>query len=114
MALWKLLTGPLQQAVYLGPHWPNGSSSVDSFDHKYDVQCGNGCLYELVSDPFETNDPQTAGEGGGADEGDCVRGDGLQPKRGGTDPLSCQAALRNGGFWGPFCRRLKFLPKATT
>jgi hypothetical protein len=26
----------------------------------------------------------------------------FNPKRGGTDPSSCQAAQRNGGFWGPF------------
>ena len=104
-ALWKLLTGPLQQAVYLGPHWPNGSSSVDSFDHKYDVQCGNGCLYELVSDPFETNDLAKARPEKVAElmkKVTAYEATAFNPKRGGTDPLSCQAAVRNGGFWGPF------------
>jgi hypothetical protein len=43
--LWKLLTGDVQQDVYMGPHYPN--SSTDEISATFVGHCGNGCLYNI-------------------------------------------------------------------
>lgn len=52
--LWKLLTGDVQQDVYMGPHYPN--SSTNEVSNNFVGHCANGCLYELRSDPLEAHD----------------------------------------------------------
>ena len=105
--LWKLLTGDLQQAIYLGPHWPNRTGpSVDSFNPRFTERCGDGCLYDLRSDPLETSDlahklPDKVKELHAMIE--AFEATAFNPRRGGIDARSCEvAATRYGGFWGPF------------
>ena len=105
--LWKLLTGDLQQAIYLGPHWPNRTGpSVDSFNPRFTQRCGDGCLYDLRSDPLETSDlahklPEKVTELHAMIE--AFEATAFNPRRGGIDARSCEvAATRYGGFWGPF------------
>jgi hypothetical protein len=49
---WKLMWGAqFGHGVYTGPLAPNGTARVSN-----DVGCPTGCLYELLSDPTESND----------------------------------------------------------
>ena len=101
--LWKLLTGTIEQAVYLGPHWPNASTDMDS--SKFVQRCGNGCLYELRADPFETNDMAAARPDKAKtllQKVEAYEATAFNPRRGGYDPAACAAATKYGNFWGPF------------
>lgn len=100
--LWKLLTGDVQQAVYMGPRYPN--SSTNEISNDFVGHCGNGCLYDLRSDPLELID--LAGE---QPERLAVMYKKLEqyelsafnPHRGPVDPAACAKAMGEyGGFWG--------------
>jgi hypothetical protein len=43
------LQGDVQQAVYMGPHYPN--STTDEISADFVGHCGNGCLYNIEADP---------------------------------------------------------------
>ena len=101
--LWKLLTGTVEQAVYLGPHWPNATTNFIS--GRVVQHCGDGCLYELRADPFEAHDlaakmPAKVEEMRRKIE--AYEATAFNPHRGGIDKASCAAAVQNGDFWGPF------------
>jgi hypothetical protein len=42
--------------VDVGPHYPNSSTNFDSQAAEYVLHCGDGCLFELESDPIERHD----------------------------------------------------------
>ncbi len=99
---WKLLLGELGQNIWQSPTYPNESTSWPDTP----FSCGEGCLFDLESDPTEHNDVAAA-------HPDVVarmraRVAELQravynPVRGRDDGTACKAALGEwGGFWGPF------------
>ena len=102
--LWKLLTGSLEQAIYLGPHWPNRSTDVLS--SRAVQHCADGCLYELRGDPLETTDLAAARPA----KAKALRAKlaayertAFNPRRGKMDPRSVATAEKTyGGFWGPW------------
>ena len=111
--LWKLLIGApdrfylIDQDVLTGPSWPNSSSHLEP-DLKART-CGReaerGCLFNLLTDPYESNSVATQE----TDRFDrmLARVDELQttvysPERGTKDPQACQVAKGRGGYWGPW------------
>lgn len=99
---WKLLIGDLGQDAWTSPVYPNATTSWPDTPHS----CGAGCLFNLVDDPTEHEDLESA-------RPDVVarmraRVAELQaavydPDRGSDDGAACAAAMdRWGGFWGPF------------
>ena len=104
-ALWKLLTGPLEQYVYVGPYYPNASTNFRQEDlPKRD--CANGCLYDLQSDPLEAVDLATTYPDKLKElyqRLEAHEATAFNPDRGVRDPKACEMALgAYGGFWGPF------------
>ena len=112
-ALWKLLVGAadkgglIEMAVLTGPSWPNISSHLVPLEHTR--HCGRtpptGCLYRIDLDP--TEDTTLAAEFPAVFRAMLRRLEELQrgtfsPDRGNTDPAACDAAVRRGGYWGPF------------
>ena len=104
--LFKLMTGDEKQNVTTGPAFPNSTTNFESQDVV--AHCGNGCLFELRSDPFETQDVA-------AQHPDVVEqlwkrleayaSTGFNPHRGRVDPGACAAAIHKyGGFWGPWIK----------
>ena len=69
------------------------------------VNCTAGCLYDVVADPTETHELSAERP---ADKAALMArfvelaAGAFTPDRGSVDPRACQAALRYGGFWGPF------------
>jgi hypothetical protein len=103
--MFKLMTGDEAQYYDTGPHFPNATTNSNSQDPKYTRACGNGCLYELRSDPFENNDlaatmPAKVAELRGRLE--AHEATAFNPHRGNVDPAACAHAIARGGFWGPF------------
>ena len=112
-ALWKLLVGAadkgglIEMAVLTGPSWPNVTSHLVPLEHTR--HCGRtpatGCLYRIDLDP--TEDTTLAAKFPTVFRAMLRRLEELQrgtfsPDRGKTDPAACDAAVRRGGYWGPF------------
>ena len=56
-SLWKLMTGNNSQYVQTGPDLPNATTGdLNSQDPQWTRSCGDGCLYELYSDPAKRHD----------------------------------------------------------
>ena len=109
---YKLLIGDANPAFWQGPTFPNSSTTGD-FTH---LACGDpdatgaakgpGCLWNILSDPHETNDvaavfPHIVAElrSRMAEAQATV----YSPTRGPPDHhLFCKQAIENGGFIGPF------------
>jgi len=104
--LWKILTGDIQQAMYTGPHYPN--STTDEVSNRFVGHCGNGCLYELHSDPLETANlaaSQPAKLKWLHEKLENYEKSAFNPDRGSTNAAACRhAKLKYAGFWGPFVR----------
>eukprot|EP00038_Savillea_parva_P020803 m.32546 g.32546 ORF g.32546 m.32546 type:complete len:730 (-) comp4898_c0_seq1:218-2407(-) len=102
--LWKLLTGDVQQDIYTGPHYPN--SSTNEVSQNFVGHCGDGCLFELRSDPLEANDVAAANPERVASMRKklmAYEDTAFNPHRGTDDPMACELAMgKYGGFWGPF------------
>ena len=104
--LWKLLTGDVQQAVYMGPHFPN--ASTNEISAQFVGHCADGCLYELRGDPLERHDLAASPEQ--ATRLTRMRAKlmayeatAFNPHRGAQATAACDAAFaKYGGFWGPF------------
>jgi arylsulfatase I/J len=102
--MWKLLTGDVEQDMYTGPHYPN--STTNEISNDFVGHCADGCLYNLMADPLETTDLASQMPAKVAElrtKIEKYESTAFNPKRGGTDPKSCNNALgKYGGFWGPF------------
>jgi arylsulfatase B len=98
---WKLLVGDIGGAFWQGPTYPNASGYPSATLH-----CGDGCLFNVFTDPSETADVAAAHPDIVADlrkilvaANETV----YSPDRGGDDGAACAAtASKWGGFYGPF------------
>ena len=108
---YKLLVGDggktLDMAGWPGPQQPNTTSMVRW--NTITQVCGRtvetGCLYDVYADPNEYNNIIASKQE--VWKTMLARMDEVQkgvwsPVRGNTDPRACEAAIANGGFWGPF------------
>jgi arylsulfatase B len=98
---YKLLLGKLANNWWTGPVYPN-SSTYPSGSH----DCGDGCLFNVFTDPSEYEDiaaahPQVVAElTRVATE---YQATAYNPQRGVDDGEACQKAFNvHDGFWGPF------------
>ena len=98
---YKIITGDVGHAGWTGPHYPNGSGSVD-----VEEKCGDGCLYNIKEDPLEHHNLAK-------DMPDVLKtmqsklakyvSTRFNPDRGKEWPGACDAAVNKYGyFWGPF------------
>ena len=109
---YKLLLGDLNPAFWQGPTFPNASAG-GNFTH---LSCGDpnaagkakgpGCLFNVLSDPHETNDLATVYPHIVAELRARIaeaQATVYNPNRGAPDHnLFCKQAVENGGFIGPF------------
>ena len=109
---YKILVGDgpgniLDMAGWPGTQQPNNTGYIQ-FSNITQV-CGRtvetGCLYDVYADPNEYNNIIASKQE--VWETMLARIDEVQkgvwsPVRGTTDPRACEAAIANGGFWGPF------------
>lgn len=97
-------SGDVQQDLYTGPHYPN--STTNEISNNFVGHCGDGCLFELNSDPLEANDVAAANPDRVASMRKklmAYEDTAFNPHRGPTDPAACAIAEGEyGGFWGPF------------
>ena len=103
--LWKLILGDESQYIWTGPNYPNITTNFDSQNPVYTKHCGNGCLFELRSDPFERVDlaqQEYQRVAKMTKKLEMAERTAFNPHRGRTDPRACQAARDRGNFWGPF------------
>ena len=97
-------SGDVQQDIYTGPHYPN--SSTNEVSQNFVGHCGDGCLFELRSDPLEAHDVAAANPERVASMRKklmAYEDTAFNPHRGTDDPMACELAMgKYGGFWGPF------------
>ena len=107
--LWKLLVGRVPLAGWTGPKYPNGTQASTPT-----VSCGippegDGCLYNLNSDPHETHN-LAASPAHAQVKTELLHlllhhnSTTFSPDRGQQDPKACTAARKYGGYWGPWVR----------
>lgn len=90
--------------MYTGPHYPN--STTNEVSYTFVSECGDGCLYELKSDPLERRDlaremPEQVKKLRAKLE--AYEATAFNPNRGYISHAACAAAMHKyGGFWGPF------------
>ena len=102
---WKLLLGGVGPAFWTGPVYPNASSQRDTPPPPLD--CGSaGCLFNVLTDPHETQDVAAAHPGTVAELRQLIaqaQAGVYSPHRGDPDPERfCSQVIENGGFVGPF------------
>ena len=102
---WKLLLGGVGPAFWTGPVYPNASSQRDTPPPPLD--CGSaGCLFNVLTDPHETQDVAGAHPGTVAELRQLIaqaQAGVYSPHRGDPDPERfCSQVIENGGFVGPF------------
>ena len=102
---WKLLLGAVGPAFWTGPVYPNASSQRDAAPPP--LACGSaGCLFNILSDPHETEDVAAAHPGTVAELRQLIaeaQAGVYSPHRGAPDPERfCSQVIENGGFVGPF------------
>jgi arylsulfatase I/J len=102
---YKILTGTIRQAGWMGPHYPNITNPNGGIPGVQD--CGyTGCLYNIMTDPEER-------ENLAEKQPDILKqmqaklakyqATYFNPNRGMVWPGACEAAVNTyGGFWGPF------------
>lgn len=105
----KLVRGVQEMSGWTGPTYPNGTGPQPLFPHSpigtWKHDCRAGCLYDIWEDPNEHSDlaearPRlVASLGARLDE--LNRGH-YEPDRGKGDKAACAAAIKYGGFYGPF------------
>ena len=107
--LWKLIVGVEPKGCWSGPLSPNASSAAPGLYPDCiggDVDCGEGCLFDLLLDPAETNNVA-------ADNPETLQGMRallaefnlhiFNPTRTGGDAnLAVSAAVGWGGYVGPW------------
>jgi hypothetical protein len=99
----KLVLGIQSYAFWQGPVYPNASTN-HAAETTFD--CGDGCLFNILSDPSEYHNLATTQQGKLAEMRE------LFAERNRTtyeapkvpdDPIKCEAYARNhGGFGGPY------------
>ena len=103
-AMWKLLTGDVEQDMFTGPHYPN--KTTDEISNNFVGHCAGGCLFNVAADPQERYDLAASMPDKVAELYAMVvahEATAFNPIRGKTDPQSCISALGEyKGFWGPF------------
>lgn len=104
-SLYKIITNEEQAACWMGPFYPNGTHNPGCNATR---QCGDGCLFDLIEDPVEFNniasDAAHAGTLKTMQTTLAKMNEGFfNPTRGGgNSSVPIKAAIRYGGFWGPF------------
>ena len=67
-----------------------------------------GCLFNILADPTEHNELDNTDPKNAAiiaelmEELVAIDATSFTPDRGSASPLACEAAIKYGGFWGPF------------
>ena len=102
---YKLLTGPMLQAGWTGPQYPNQTNPNGGIDAR--VDCGDtGCLFNIKEDPEErVNLASTMPDMLKEMMTKMMKFNEtyFNPDRGKTWPGACDAVVdKYGGFWGPF------------
>ena len=101
---YKIITGNVSWSTWTGPHSPNTTSKVTSIVEN----CGDGCLFNIKTDPTEhdnlaTKMPDVLKEM--QKKLKKYQETYFNPDRGKKAPEACDAALNKyGGFWGPFIK----------
>ena len=100
---YKIITGNVNFSVWTGPHSPNTTSkgSIQVIEN-----CGDGCLFNIKTDPDEHNNLATKMPDVLADMQTKLKkyqATYFNPDRGKKWPEACTTAMNKyGGFWGPF------------
>lgn len=111
--IWKYMVGRVAGNFWMGPQFPNASSTKDVPSNEF-VDCGfggddpngPGCLYDLLADPAEyynlaTKRPDIAAQLLSTLQ--AANTTVFSPNRGSIAPNACAMAQGTyGGFWGPF------------
>jgi len=103
---YKILLGPIEQAGWTGPIYPNITTNWISADTVAHCGPNYGCLFNLKEDPTEHNNIADANP-------DIltklrarlleIRATVFNPDRGDVDPRACQTARNKyNGYWGPW------------
>ena len=101
---YKIITGDVNMSVWTGPHSPN--TTTKRSDIQVVESCGNGCLFNIKTDPNEhdnlaTKMPSILTEM--QKKLKAYQETHFNPDRGKKWPEACTKALNDyGGFWGPF------------
>ena len=99
---YKIITGNVSWSAWTGPHSPNTTSKVPSAIEN----CGDGCLFNIKTDPTEhvnlaTEMPDVLKEM--QKKLKKYQETYFNPDRGKNSLAACDVALNKyGGFWGPF------------
>ena len=99
---YKIITGNISHSGWTGPHSPNTTTK----DKNVVENCGDGCLFNIKSDPTEhvnlaTKMPDVLEEM--QKKLKKYQKTFFSPDRGGKMPEACDAALNKyDGFWGPY------------
>ena len=101
---YKIITGNVNMSTWTGPHFPNTTTKRD--DTHVIEKCGDGCLFNIKSDPNEHVNLATKMPDVLAEMQEKLRKyqeTHFNPDRGTVWPEACKMALNKyGGFWGPF------------
>lgn len=101
---YKLLVGQINEAIWTGPKFPNGTILDEEWGTT--VDCSVGCLYDLESDEGEHNDLAAANPelvSRMLSRMQEINATCFTPWRGPRSPLGCKRALEDyNGVWGPF------------
>ena len=112
---WKLLLGAhnknyeISQDVMTGPNYPNSSAPLIYIPELIMKKCGNkvenGCLFNVLSDPGESNNLATQNPdifNSLLERIDTHQSTVYSPDRGKKSKKACSVAKDNGMWWGPF------------
>ena len=101
---YKIITGNLNFSVWTGLHSPNSTTNKGSL--QVIESCGDGCLFNIKTDPNEHDNLATKMPDILADMQKKLQKyqvTHFNPDRGKMWPEACTTALNKyGGFWGPF------------
>jgi len=102
---WKILQGLQRQSFWQGPEFPNASGYGKFTDPALNKHCGDGCLYNILSDPTEQVDQAAAQPtvlAAMQKRLDELRPSHYQPPSS-EQTQACQAQVKaNGNIYGPW------------
>ena len=99
---YKIITGSVSYSQWTGPHSPNTTTKSKNVIEN----CGDGCLFNIKTDPTEhvdlaTKMPDVLEEM--KKKLKKYQETHFNPDRGKISPVACDVAINKyGGFWGPF------------